>query len=82
MRRLYDSQFLNGNTEATYSAGTNAQGKAIASVLELPNCLVEATTREQALEELKKLLQTPLEKIKIIPMEVQLSNEISIKFQV
>jgi predicted RNase H-like HicB family nuclease len=50
----------------------SAQGQAIASILELPNCQVEAPTREQALENLKKLLQTRLAQKEIIPLEIQL----------
>jgi hypothetical protein len=34
----------------------NDEGNAIASVLELPNCQVEALTHEQVIEDLKKLL--------------------------
>lgn len=48
------------------------EGQVIASVLELPNCQVEASTDEQALEDLQKLLHTRLEKIEIIPLEIQL----------
>lgn len=50
----------------------NDEGKAIASVLELPNCYVEAPTQAQAIEDLQKLLLARLEKIKIIPLEIQL----------
>ncbi|WP_414756478.1 hypothetical protein [Anabaena sp. CCY 9910] len=50
----------------------NAEGNVIASVLEFPNTQVEASTQEQAVEELKKLLSTRLEKIEIIPVEIQL----------
>lgn len=50
----------------------NEQGKAIASVLELPNSQVEAPNQEQALEDLKKLLLARLEKIEVIPLEIQL----------
>jgi predicted RNase H-like HicB family nuclease len=50
----------------------NDEGNAIASVLELPNCQVEALTHEQAIEDLKKLLQTRLEITEIIPLEIQL----------
>ncbi|RAM52720.1 MAG: hypothetical protein C6Y22_04995 [Hapalosiphonaceae cyanobacterium JJU2] len=44
----------------------------IASVMEFPNTQVEAPTTEQAVQELKKLLSTRLEKIEIIPVEIQL----------
>jgi hypothetical protein len=50
----------------------NNEGNIIASVLEFPNTQVEAATTEQALLELKKLLSTRLEKIEIIPVEIQL----------
>ncbi len=50
----------------------NHQGNVIASVLEFPNTEVEALTTEQAVQKLKTLLSTRLEKIEIIPVEVQL----------
>ena len=50
----------------------NNEGNVTASVLEFPNTQVEAPTQEQAVQELKKLLSTRLEKIKIIPVEIQL----------
>jgi hypothetical protein len=52
----------------------NNEGNVIASVLEFPNTQVEAPTTEQAVQELKKLLSTRLEKIEIIPLEIQLSQ--------
>jgi hypothetical protein len=50
----------------------NNEGNVIASVLEFPNTQVEAPTTEQAVQELKTLLSTRLEKIEIIPLEIQL----------
>jgi predicted RNase H-like HicB family nuclease len=50
----------------------NTEGNVIASVLEFPNTQVEASTQEQAVEELKQLLSTRLEKIEIIPVEIEL----------
>ncbi len=50
----------------------DAEGNVIASVLEFPNTQVVAPTTEQAVEELKKLLSTRLEKIEIIPVEIKL----------
>lgn len=50
----------------------NDEGTAIASVLELPNYQVEAPTHEQALEDLQKVLLARLEKIEIVPLEIQL----------
>ncbi|WP_414578396.1 hypothetical protein [Anabaena sp. CCY 9402-a] len=50
----------------------NTEGNVIASVLEFPNTQVEASTQEQAVEELKKILSTRLEKIEIIPVEIHL----------
>lgn len=47
-------------------------GKAIASVLELPNCRVEALTDKQAIESLKKMVATHLEKIEVIPIEFEI----------
>lgn len=52
----------------------NNEGNVIASVLEFPNTQVEAPTTEQAVQELKKLLSTRLEKIEIIPLEIQLDH--------
>ena len=52
----------------------NNEGNVIASVLEFPNTQVEAPTTEQAVQELKTLLSTRLEKIEIIPLEIQLSQ--------
>ena len=49
----------------------NDQGNAIATVLELPNCQVEAPTREQALEALKHRIETRLEKAEILSVEIQ-----------
>ncbi len=43
-----------------------------ASVLELPSLKVEAKSEEQALEELKKIISTRLENIKVIPIEIEL----------
>ncbi|MBD2502374.1 hypothetical protein [Anabaena azotica] len=53
----------------------NNEGNFIASVLEIPNTQVEAPTQEQAVQELKKLLSTRLEKIEIIPVEIKLHQE-------
>lgn len=53
----------------------NNEGNVIASVLEIPNTQVEAATQEQAVQELKKLLSTRLEKIEIIPVEIKLHQE-------
>ncbi|MBD2364325.1 hypothetical protein H6G36_24620 [Anabaena minutissima FACHB-250] len=52
----------------------NNEGNFIASVLELPNTQVEASTPEEAVQELKKLLSTRLEKLEIIPVEIQVSQ--------
>lgn len=51
---------------------SNSKGNVVASVLELPSQKVEAPTQEQAVQELKKLLLTHLEKTEIIPVEIQL----------
>lgn len=45
--------------------------KINASFLELPNCQVEATTQEEAIEKLHNILQTRLEKLEIIPVEIE-----------
>ncbi|MBD2454912.1 hypothetical protein H6G80_12550 [Nostoc sp. FACHB-87] len=49
-------------------------GNFIASVLEFPNTRIEAPTQEQAVQELKKLLSTRLEKTEIIPVEISLNQ--------
>jgi predicted RNase H-like HicB family nuclease len=51
---------------------TREDGSAIASVLELPQYHVEAATREQALLMLKELLVQRMDKVEVIPMEIQL----------
>lgn len=51
---------------------TREDGSAIASILELPQYHVEAATREQALLKLNQLLVQHLEKIEVIPMEIEL----------
>lgn len=49
------------------------EGKVIASVLEeIPNCRVEASTDEQAIENLKKIVTSYLEKIEVIPLEIEI----------
>ncbi|NDJ25815.1 hypothetical protein GS682_30360 [Nostoc sp. B(2019)] len=50
------------------------QKKVTASVLEFPSFQVEASTEEQALEELQKLLYAHLENLEIIPVEIILSQ--------
>ncbi|WP_069069171.1 hypothetical protein [Nostoc sp. KVJ20] len=51
---------------------TREDGSAIASILELPQYRVEAANREQALLKLNQLLVQHLEKIEVIPMEIEL----------
>jgi hypothetical protein len=51
----------------------NDEGKASASVLELPNCYIEAPTQEQAIKDLQKLVLARLDKIEVIPLEIQLA---------
>ncbi|VXD23632.1 conserved hypothetical protein [Planktothrix serta PCC 8927] len=45
--------------------------KISASFLELPNCQVEASTQEEAIEKLNDLLHNRLEKLEIIPVEIE-----------
>ena len=49
----------------------DAQGNAIASVLELPDCKAISETREQALEELKEKVTVRLRESEILSLEVQ-----------
>ncbi|MHC5935477.1 hypothetical protein [Nostoc sp.] len=51
---------------------TREDGRAIASILELPQYHVEAATREQALLILNQLLVQHLDKVEVIPMEIKL----------
>ena len=44
--------------------------KIRASFLELPNCQVEASTQEEAIEKLNEILHNRLEKTEIIPVEI------------
>lgn len=52
----------------------SSETKISASFLELPNCQVEASTQEEALEKLNNLLHIHLEKIDIIPVEIEWKN--------
>jgi len=45
-------------------------GGAIASLLEIPSCRVEAATRDLALKALQKLMSQCLENSEIIPLEI------------
>jgi predicted RNase H-like HicB family nuclease len=45
--------------------------KISASFLELPNCQVEASTQEEAIEKLNEILNIRLEKLEIIPVEIE-----------
>lgn len=47
-------------------------GIVIASVQELPNCSVEASTDEQAIENLKKLIASRLENIEVVPLKIEI----------
>ncbi|MHC5893251.1 hypothetical protein [Nostoc sp.] len=51
---------------------TREDGRAIASILKLPQYHVEAATREQALLILNQLLVQHLDKVEVIPMEIKL----------
>ncbi len=51
----------------------NAQGNAIDTILELPNCQAEAPNREQALENLKEKIAVRLETAEIFTLEIQSS---------
>jgi hypothetical protein len=50
------------------------QENVIASVLEFPSFHIEAPTEKQAIEELQKMLNSRLENIEIIPVEITLSQ--------
>ncbi len=45
--------------------------KISASFLELPNYQVEASTQEEAIEKLNEILHISLEKLEIIPVEIE-----------
>ncbi len=48
-----------------------SEGKVRATILGLPDCKVEASTKEEALEEIKKVLKKRLENSEIVPMEIE-----------
>ncbi|MBE9009436.1 hypothetical protein IQ250_04380 [Pseudanabaenaceae cyanobacterium LEGE 13415] len=49
------------------------QGRARARVLELPNCIVEAPTDEQAIEQLQAIVAGQFADVKVMPIEVTVS---------
>lgn len=49
------------------------QGKARARVLELPNCVVEAATDEQAIEQLQAIIAGQFADVRVMPIEVTVS---------
>lgn len=51
-------------------------GLSVASVLELPNCRVEAPTDEQAIAQLRQLVTTRFIKAQILPLEIPLSSPV------
>jgi len=51
-------------------------GQVLASVLELPNCHVEAATEEQAIAQLRQLIGDRLSKAKILPIEIPLTHSV------
>ena len=50
-------------------------GRAIASVLEIPAYRVEAETRDLALAKLQKLLTEQLSAAEVVPLEIRLPHE-------
>jgi predicted RNase H-like HicB family nuclease len=50
------------------------EGGAIASFLEIPSYRVEAATREQAIEALKRMMEQHLAQSEIIPLDIPLSR--------
>jgi predicted RNase H-like HicB family nuclease len=60
--------------EVTLVLTPQDSGKIAASVMEFPNCRVEAETRETAISELKVLLAEHLQQIEMVPVKISLSN--------
>jgi predicted RNase H-like HicB family nuclease len=56
-----------------------ASGGVVASVMEFPQCRVEAETRETALTQIKHNMTTFLEKFEFLPLEIaQIATESSV----
>ncbi|MBW4525878.1 MAG: hypothetical protein KME18_11860 [Phormidium tanganyikae FI6-MK23] len=52
-------------------------GQSRARVLELPDCVVEAATDEQAIEQLQAVVSAYFAEVKVMPLEVAINNEAS-----
>jgi hypothetical protein len=48
-------------------------GRSLASVLEFPDCRVEAQTNEQAIAQLQTMMTHRLANVRILPLEISLS---------
>jgi hypothetical protein len=62
------------NLKVNFLLETKDDGSVIASILELPQYRVEAATRERALTMLEELLTQCMNKVEIIPREIQLPS--------
>jgi predicted RNase H-like HicB family nuclease len=60
--------------EVTLVLTQQASGKVTASALEIPNCHVEAETREMAIADLKILLAQRLQNVEMVPVRIPLSH--------
>jgi predicted RNase H-like HicB family nuclease len=60
--------------EVTLVLAQQASGKVTASVMEFPNCHVEAETRETAITDLKILLAQRLQNVEMVPVRIPLSH--------
>jgi predicted RNase H-like HicB family nuclease len=60
--------------EVTLVLAKQVSGKVTASVMEFPNCHVEAETRETAIADLKILLAQRLQNIEMVPVKISLST--------
>jgi predicted RNase H-like HicB family nuclease len=64
--------------ELTLVLTQQASGTVTASALEIPNCQVEAETREMAIANLKILLAQLLETFEIVPVRIPLSHSLPV----
>jgi predicted RNase H-like HicB family nuclease len=64
--------------EVTLVLTQQASGKVTASALEIPNCHIEAETREMAIANLKLLLAQRLENVEMVPVRIPLSHPLPV----
>lgn len=55
------------------------EGRSRARVLELPDCVVEAPSSEEAIEQLKQLVKERIAQTEFVSMDVEISHHIQAK---